>query len=169
MLLSLVLLLVLSSTLNAQDLKLRKFLQDFAEKSDTVDVLSTKYIAKVVHLRGDGSRQMLVYLVGPAWCGTGGCLTLILVPTESSYTALAEIGLAQQPIRVLETRSNGWHDLGIWVQGGGIQPGYEARISFDGTTYPDNPSIPPAQKINVKVAGRVVVGRSEIGIPLYPK
>jgi len=29
----------------------------------------------------------------------------------------------------------------------GIQPGYEAVISFDGTNYPGNPSMPPARPV----------------------
>ena len=158
--------LALSSSVTAQDLALRKFLQHFAEKTDLSDVQSTRYIAAVVNLRDDNSEQVLVYLIGPAWCGTGGCLALILVPTESSYTIFAEISLAQQPIRVLDTKSNGWHDLGIWIQGGGVQPGYEARLSFDGKQYSANP---PAQKMKSKTAGKIIVSSAATGLPLYPK
>jgi len=94
---------------------------------------------------------------------------LILVPKESSYTMLAEISVAQQPIRVLDTKSNGWHDLGVWVRGGGIQPGYEAKLSFNGKEYPTNPTVPPAQRIESNVPGKVLVSRDASGIALYPK
>jgi hypothetical protein len=93
---------------------------------------------------------------------------LILVPKDSSYTVITEMTVVQQPIRVLDTKSDGWHDLGVWVQGGGIQPGYEARLSFNGKEYPSNPTVPPAQPITAKVSGKVVVPRSATGEPLYP-
>jgi len=76
--------------------------------------------------------------------------------------------VVQQPIRVLDTKSSGWHDLGVWVQGGGIQPGYEARLLFNGKEYPSNPTVPPAQPLAKKVSGKIVVSRSATGEPLYP-
>jgi len=167
LLLSLSLLVVCAGTV-AEEKPLQKFLQHFAANSDAPDVKATRYVAAFVHLHDDNSQQVIVYLIGPAWCGTGGCTTLILVPRDSSYMLLAEMGVAQQPIRVLETKSNGWHDLGVWVQGGGIQPGYEARLSFDGKSYPSNPTVPPAQPLTTKVKGKVVVSYSATGEPLYP-
>lgn len=164
--LSVVLLAVCEGTA-AQEKSLQKFLQHYAESLDVPDVTATRYVAAFVHLH-NGGQQVIVYLIGPAWCGTGGCTTLILVPKDSSYTVLTAMSVAQQPIRVLETKSNGWHDLGVWVQGGGIQPGYEARLSFDGKSYPGNPTVPPAQPLTAKVAGKVVVSYSAKGEPLYP-
>jgi hypothetical protein len=165
-LLSLALLAVCTGTA-AQEKSLQKFLQHYAGSLDVPDVKATRYVAAFVHLHDDG-HQVIVYLIGPAWCGTGGCATLILVPKDSSYAVLTEMRVAQQPIRVLETKSNGWHDLGVWVQGGGIQPGYGARLSFDGKSYPDNPTVPPAQPLTTKVTGKVVVSYSAKGEPLYP-
>ena len=68
---------------------------------------------------------------------------------------------------MLRTKTKGWHDLGIWVQGGGIQTGYEADISFDGKAYPSNPSIPPARRLTEKVAGKTVIEKDAVGVPLY--
>jgi hypothetical protein len=105
--------------------------------------------------------------MGRAWWGKGGCLTLILVPKDSSYTVITEMTVVQPRIRVLDIKSNGWHDLGVWVQGGGIQPGYEARLSFNGKEFPSNPTVTPAQSLTAKVSGKVVVPRSTTGEPLY--
>src|SRR5208282_3162479 len=165
---SLVVLLAVCSCTAAQAGSLRKFLQNYACGSDYPDIKATRYIAAFVHLRDDNTQQVIVYLIGQAWCGTGGCLTLILVPKDSSYTVITEMTVVQQPIRVLDTKSSGWHDLGVWVQGGGIQPGYEARLSFNGKEYPSNPTVPPAQPLTAKVSGKVVVSRSVPGEPLYP-
>jgi len=73
----------------------------------------------------------------------------------------------QLPIRVLSTKTNGWHDLGVGVAGGGIQPGYEARLRFDGRTYPSNPTVPPAQELKAKVEGKIVIPADATGTPLY--
>lgn len=143
----------------AQERSLRKFLQKYAADLDFPGVKDTTYIAAFVHLRDNTSQQVIVYLMGQGWCGTGGCSTLILLPKKSSYTILAEMTVVQLPIRVLDSKSHGWHDLGVWVQGGGIQPGYEARLSFDGKEYPTNPTVPPAQPLSANVKGRVVVSR----------
>jgi hypothetical protein len=164
---SLVVLLAVCSCAAAQDGSLRRFLQNYAGGSDP-GIKATRYFAAFVHLRDDSTQQVIVYLIGRAWCGTGGCLTLILVPKDSSYTIITEMSVVQPPIRVLDTKSNGWHDLGVWVQGGGIQRGYEARLSFNGNEYPDNPTVPPAQPLTARVNGKVVVPRSATGEPLYP-
>src|SRR5208282_1683510 len=165
---SLVVLLAICSGTAAQEASLRKFLQNYAAGSDSGDIKATRYLAAFVHLRDDNTQQVIVYLIGGAWCGTGGCQTLILVPKGSSFTVLTEMTVVQQPIRVLDTKSNGWRDLGVWVQGGGIQPGYEARLSFNGKEYPSNPTVPPAEPLTAKVSGKVVVTRSGTGEPLYP-
>jgi hypothetical protein len=160
----------------AQEKSLKKFLQHYAESFlqnypeslDAKNVEASRYVAAFVHLRDDNSQQVIVYLIGRVWCGTGGCTALILVPKDSSYTVLTEMSVVQQPIRVLETRSNGWYDLGVWVEGGGVRPGYEAKMSFDGKSYQDNPTVRPAQRLTTKVKGKVVVSYSATGEPLYP-
>jgi hypothetical protein len=153
----------------AQDESLRKFLQNYAASSNAPEVKSTRYISAFVHLRGDKSQQVIVYLIGAAWCCSSGCTTLILVPNGSSFSVLSEISIVYQPIRVLITKSNGWHDLGVWVRAGGIQSGYEARLSFNGKDYPSNPTVPPAQPTTATVKGTVVVPQSATSEPLFPE
>jgi hypothetical protein len=55
------------------------------------------------------------------------------------------------------------------VQGGGIQSGYEAKLSFDGTEYASNPTVPPSEPLATNVKGRVVIPRFVTGEPLYPQ
>ncbi len=76
--------------------------------------------------------------------------------------------ITRPPIRVLNSKSNGWHDLSAWVGGGGITHPYEAKLPFNGESYPSNPSVPPAAKIGAKVAGQVVIPANAKGKPLYP-
>jgi len=42
---------------------------------------------------------------------------------------------------VLSHRTNGWRDLSVLVAGGGIIPGYQAVLQFDGRAYPSNPAM----------------------------
>jgi hypothetical protein len=164
------LLLAACSLAAAQDDSLQRFLQKYASDAGVraSDDHGTRYIAKFVQLR-DGSRQeVIVYLMGSDWCGTGGCDTLILVPENSSYTIVAEIGIVHPPIRVLDTKSHGWRDIGVWVAGGDIQPGYETRLRFDGTGYPGNPTVPPAEPLAARTKGTIAISGDETGKRLYP-
>ena len=152
---------------SAMEASLKKFLQNYEGKPAAGDERAT-YSAAFIDLKDDGTQEAIVYLIGPRWCGSGGCSTLILTPQGSSYRVITKTTVTQPPIRVLSTKTNGWHDLGVWVQGGGIQPGYEARLRFNGRKYPSNPSVPPAQRLRKKVEGRVVVPDNNSGTPLYP-
>jgi hypothetical protein len=103
---------------SAQEERLRKFLQNYAGPALSDADKTTRYSAAFVHLRDDDSQQVIIYFIGGEWCGSGGCTTLVLVPDGSSFTALTKLTVVQLPIRVLDSKSNGWHDLGVWVQGG---------------------------------------------------
>lgn len=146
---------------------LKKFLQKYDGNSTFGTERTTRYAAAFVDLKDDGKQEVIVYLIGPNWCGSGGCSALILAPLGESYKVITRTTVTQLPIHVLATRTNGWHDLGVWVQGGGIQPGYEARLRFNGKKYPSNPTVPPAQKLGSKVEGREVIAADAKGTPLY--
>ena len=64
-------------------------------------------------------------------------------------------------------RTSSWNDLITYVRGGGIVPGYYARLPFDGRTYPENPTIPPAQPLRKRVEGTAYMsdwGRTDAGV-----
>lgn len=146
---------------------LRGFLRDFLKASSSSRNDRTRYSSAFVDLNDDGKPEAIVYLAGRTWCGTGGCTTLVLSSTKSSFKLVSKIAVTRPPIRVLDTKSKGWHDLSVRVQGGGVQADYEAKLSFDGETYPSNPSLPSCQRLVKKVAGQVVVHLAAEGTPLY--
>lgn len=93
------------------------------------------------HLNGDRRLDALVYLDGPAWCGSGGCTVLVMeaVPEEDAdelgrFVPAAEISLMHGPVTIAPTASHGWHDL--VVEDG---QGQWRRLRFDGETYPFSP------------------------------
>jgi len=130
---------------------------------------TTRYLAAFRDLNGDGVPEAVVYLIGRGWCGSGGCNTLILKRDGGTWKLVTSVPITRPPIRILTTKSNGWQNIGVWVQGGGIQPGYEAELRFDGKTYPKNPSIPPARRLFKTVEGDVLVAPAADGAPLYPR
>ena len=146
---------------------LKSFLQHYVGTLTSDEDKTTEYFRAFVDLKDDGTQDAIVYLTNDGWCGSGGCTTLILAPKDCTYRVVAKIMITRLPIRILATKSRGWHDIAVWVQGGGIQPGYEAKLSFDGKTYPRNPSVPPARRLIGKVAGEVVVPLTARGTPLY--
>jgi hypothetical protein len=148
----------------SQKNSLERFLRDYLGDLGA-DEKTAKYFSAFVDLRDDGTQEVFVYLIDH--CGSGGCITLILAPKGSSYKVVTKVSIGWPPIRMLATKSHGWHDIGVWVVGGGDEPGYEAKLSFNGKRYPSNPSTPPSRRLVGKVAGKVVVPLTAKGTPLY--
>ena len=144
------------------------FLQRYLVSVSPEDTKTTRYNAALVHLGNDASQQAIVYLTGDGWCGSGGCTMLILKRDGVQWRLLTKTTITRPPVRILNETSYGWRSIGVWVQGGGIQPGYEAELSYDGKTYPSNPSMPPARPLKTKVTGEIVIPASPSGEPLYP-
>jgi hypothetical protein len=145
---------------------LRNFLRQYLNITPCSEDPTTKYSVAWIDLNSNGRREAIVYITGREWCGSGGCTTLVLTRENSDYRVVARIPITRLPIRVLADTSHGWRKIGAWMQGGGIQPGYEAELSFDGRTYHLNPSISPARRLAKKAAGEVVVSSTQEGKPL---
>jgi hypothetical protein len=146
---------------------LKVFLQKYFGGPHWGSDKSISYSAAFVDLKGDGSHEVVVYVEGNGMCGSGGCVTMILEPTGSSYKQIGYVTISRPPIRVLASKTNGWNDIGVLVVGGGILIGYEAKLSFNGRKYPGNPSIAPAQRLSQKVAGEAIITSGSQGIRLY--
>lgn len=146
---------------------LRKYLQGHLK--EILDVTRTRYAGVSVDLNGDSKEEIVVYLMGPSWCGSGGCTILILSTEGATYRVHSEVTVSQTPVRKLRSKSHGWHDLGIWVSGGGEVKGFEAILRFDGEAYPSNPTVPPAERTSKKLKGELLFGPNLTGLkPLFP-
>jgi len=106
-------------------------------------------------LNRDGRPEVFIYVTESGRCGSGGCSLLILSPQKKGYRIVLRSTITQLPIRVLDTSSHGWRDVGVFVAGGGIRPG-PVRLRFDGRRYPSNPTIPPAVRLK-RASGRVLI------------
>ncbi|MBS0320762.1 MAG: hypothetical protein JSR18_09495 [Proteobacteria bacterium] len=111
-----------------------------------------------VDLDGDVQPELLVYVVGPGACGTGGCTLWVFARNGSEYRVVGKIGPVQTPVRVGTGTGAGWRDLVVAVGGGGARAGWR-QLVFDGRTYPRNPTVMSSQ---VKTAA---AGEGDIVIP----
>jgi hypothetical protein len=129
---------------------LQKELQDLRLGADK----TTRFTSATIRSDGTTKEEIVVYISGQSWCGSGGCRLWILEPDGASFKAIGEMTVVWPPIRVLRTMSH-------------AQPGYEALMRFDGKSYPANPSIAPAKPLKAKVAGKVLIARNNEGELLY--
>ena len=165
---SFVVVLAACSCATAQEGALRRFLQTYVGSPRSNEGKATRYFTAFVHLRDDNTQQAIVYLTNDGWCGSGGCTMLILDPKGPTYRVITKVMTTRPPIRVLSTKTNGWHDLAVHVQGGGIVHAYEAKLPFNGKSYPVSPSMPAARPLATEIAGEVIVPISVAGQSLYP-
>lgn len=117
---------------------------------------SSKYVVAFRDLNGDNKVEAIVYLMGVDWCGSGGCNTLVLTPRNNSWVVISKISITRPPIKVLTKTSHGWHSLSVLVHGGGIQREFCVELDFNGVSYPSNPTVLPAFRLE-KLMGEVVI------------
>jgi len=142
------------------------FLQrHFAEARESA--ADSRYSIAWIDLNGDPRPEALVYLRGRYWCGSGGCNLLVIAADRGSWRIVTEIGVSRPPVMVLDSRSRGWRDLAVSVSGGGIAPGYQARLSFDGRSYPDNPTVDGVPRLRRGERGRVLIRQDSVTLPLF--
>lgn len=131
-----------------------------------------QYYYNLTDLNGDGKAEAIVYVEGPTWCGTSGCVALIFQQAKNDYTLVSEINLARAPIIISPRKTSGWHDIIMYVAGGGILPGYYTRLKFDGSKYLDNPTLPKMLKSTSELKGVAYIGEymtsKRRGIVLHP-
>ena len=120
-------------------------------------------MSRAVLGRSDQRQEIVVYYEDKNYCGSGGCVLLILIPRGSSFEVIGRTTITRLPIRVLKTYSNGYHDLGVWLQGGGILPGHEALVPFDGRRYSSNPSTAPCRAVALGTPGNTLIARKAYG------
>jgi hypothetical protein len=121
------------------------------------DLGEVRYFAAEVDLNDDGKQEIVAHVAGPMVCGTGGCSTLVLERDAEDLRLVTRIFVTRPPIIADATKTHGWRDLVARVSGGGILPGYDARLRYDGRSYPENPTVAPAEPVSEPVGGTVLI------------
>ena len=145
---------------------LRFAVQSYLRSPEIREYDNTPYRYTFVELASDGTNQAVVYLTGSGWCGTGGCMTLILTPNGPSYTVIGKIPATRLPIRVLTNKSHGWHDLSAWEKWDDL-PGYDASIQFEGRCYTKTTLGLPSRRLAGN-GGKMILSSNNKEFLVYP-
>jgi hypothetical protein len=96
-----------------------------------IDSISRVYKYDLIDLDNDGSKEIMVGLTGPYFCGSGGCTIFLL---SGSGAVITKFSVVRYPVYVEANSTNGWSNL-VMYSGG------EYRLNvFDGKGYASNPS-----------------------------
>ena len=147
------------------DRSLREYLQARFQE-DRAAYPDTRYVSAWADLNGDGRPEAFVYLLSGAYCGSGGCNLMIFTPEGRSWREVADMSVTNPPIRVLDSHTRGWNDIAVFVAGGGSR-GYMALLTFNGRSYPDNPTVAPARRLRSAARSRVLIRDEDRGRPLF--
>jgi hypothetical protein len=139
---------------------LRVFLKKHYASGDAVADKTILYSVAFASL-DDKAQQIIMYVNGDDWCGSGGCSALILEPANASFKIRARFSLARLPIRVMPSKTNGWHDLAMPVGNDFVQ------IRFDGNRYPGNPSMAKHLPHGSEKSG-IAIALKQDGQSLFP-
>lgn len=93
-----------------------------------------RYLYARDDLNDDGQDEVIVYMLGSIFCGTGGCNLLILTGSEDGYQVVNNFPTSRVPLLATRETSHGWQDLVREVSGGGVPTEY-VRYTFDGDRY----------------------------------
>ena len=100
-----------------------------------------RYVHARTDLDGDGRDEVFVYLMGPYFCGTGGCSLQLFRATGQGYALVNDFPISRVPVVVADRRTRGWRDLWRLQSGGGAPPTYVRQV-FDGRRYVERERIP---------------------------
>jgi hypothetical protein len=122
--------------------------------------------AAKIDLDGDGVEEFLMLFADGYHCGSGGCTFRVYARNGGPIRRVSGSTITRMPVAVAEAETQGWRDLTVFVCGGGIDPCTRSKLKFDGSSYPMNPSMPPAQRTDE--VGTVVLAEAS-PIHLVPR
>ena len=144
-------------TANADQVALEASVAKFI---NTWDSNKPPYKVAFYDLNWDSTPEAIVYVQDRNWCGSGGCTALILQQHKQQWRIVTKLGVTNLPITVLKSSHKGWHNLSVRAEGGGIAQGYDVLLSFNGKSYPKNPTLLSAASAK-KLEGRTVLIAAE--------
>jgi polar amino acid transport system substrate-binding protein len=126
-----------------------------------------RYVAESVDLNGDGTDEVFVYLLGPYFCGSGGCTMMLFARTGRGYGLVDTFPITRKPVIVLESTTGGWADI-VRAESGGGAAGSLVTHRFDGQGYPEASRTSDTEPPDGMSVFDAAVS-FEFGIPLLPE
>ncbi len=125
-----------------------------------------RYVHARYDLNGDGRDEVFAYLMGPIFCGTGGCTLELFRQGDEDDRLMNTFPITRLPLIVSPRRTRGWHDLWKREAGGGAPPTWVRHV-FDGSRYVQKQRLPAEPIPQGTPLFRDDPGFSD-GIPLLP-
>lgn len=117
---------------------------------------NTSYEFSRIDLDGDGRRDGIAVMRLPfnQWCTGDGCMMVVFKASEDDFARVSEITPVRTPVTISKTRTNGWHDLLMRVDGHLEWPAKSVALRYDGVGYPQDPFYEPGiQAMNEMAEG----------------
>jgi heat shock protein HslJ len=104
--------------------------------AESIEILGreARYVYSRYDLNDDGIEELVVLMMGPVFCGTGGCDMFLLRVAGDGYQVLQRFVRTSSPVIVTSATTGGWRDL-VRLESGGGMPASYVRHAFDGTQY----------------------------------
>jgi hypothetical protein len=127
-----------------------------------------RYVHGRADLNGDGRAEVMVFVMGPDFCGAAGCMLMLFSQETGRYTLVKEFPGSRPPLIASPMRTRGWNDLLRIDSGGGAAPAY-VRHAFDGKTYIEAERVPVGE--TPPAGRRLLAGElgDKVGAPLIPR
>lgn len=146
---------------------LKAFLRSYLSLGGRIPPDTTTRITTYRVKTGDGKIEVdIVYVSGQGWCGSGGCTLLIVECSATSFKVLGKVTVVQLPVFLMPSMTHGYPDIGVIVRGIRVGSAYEAELSYDGISYPENPSSPPSRPLK-GIKGKVIIANTKHSVALY--
>lgn len=95
-------------------------------------------------LDADGLRDALVLMNAPygTWCDLYGCTLYVMKARADGFDYISQIRPVRTPLLISDTRTQGWRDLVLRIDGRWSQT-HDVALRFDGAAYPSAPEAQP--------------------------
>ncbi|WED27619.1 hypothetical protein L3V77_05120 [Vibrio sp. DW001] len=97
------------------------------------------YLTGSADLNGDGIAEHIVLMQDLYFCGSGGC-TAVMFDNEGNV--INRMTVVKNPVVLADSYRNGWQDFIVWSNGA------HRVMSYNGESYPSNPSLEPTVNRN---------------------
>ncbi len=125
----------------ALEAAIRRASPDYTREIVGIDGRSARYVHGRIDLNGDGRDEVFAYLLGPYFCGTGGCNLLLFREVPGGYALAGNFPTTRPPVIVADESHAGWRSFWRLESGGGMPATY-VRERFDGTRYVEAERVP---------------------------
>jgi len=112
--------------------------------------ISSTYNFVRFDLNGDKRRDAVIMIKSPYgyWCGTHGCIMLVMKAHDNGFTLVNSIQPVREPIYISRAKINGWNNLIVRVSGRLNGETKDVALRFDGAHYPKDPTKLGAYPLN---------------------